>query len=321
MTLALGVDGGGTQTRCVVIDQHATLIGVGVSGASKPDAVDPEIGRVNLQQSVVAACQSCDGPGAVDTAFLGMGGVVSEADVNVVRNMLSGLAFRPDVPIGIDHDIRIALAAGTAGEPGIALIVGTGSSCYGRNAAGESWRSGGWGYILDDLGSGFYLGQQALTAVVRAFDGRGPETTLTAPIMEALDIQDLNEIMHHLYHPRLNHAGIAALAPIVTAAAPDDSVARSIIVHGCEELALMVATTARKLRLPADVIIIPVGSLTTASQFYRQELERAIFNVLPTAQIRAPLVPAVVGAALLALKQIGITPTMEALGQFHDTVI
>ncbi len=164
MTLAGGVDGGGTQTRCLVIDEHGNIIGIGVSGPSKPDAADPEAGRTHLHQAILSASQHCGGPQALDTLFVGMGGVVSEADRQVVYHMLDGLTLKPGILIGIDHDIRIALAGGTAGQPGIALIVGTGSSCYGYNAVGESWRCGGWGYILDDVGSAFYLGQQVFTS-------------------------------------------------------------------------------------------------------------------------------------------------------------
>src|SRR5262249_32856921 len=149
MSLAMGIDGGGTQTRCLVIDDHAKVLGLGLSGASKPDAVEPAIGQVHLHQAIHTACQTLGGPAKIDTAFVGLGGVVSNADVEIVRQMLDGLPLRRNIPIGIDHDIRIALAGGTGGEPGIALIVGTGSSCYGRNAQGESKRTGGWGYILD----------------------------------------------------------------------------------------------------------------------------------------------------------------------------
>src|SRR5260221_8322336 len=147
MTIALGVDGGGTQTRCLVIDEQAKILGFGVGGASKPDAVEFELGRTNLQQAILKACEGFGGPAAVDTVFLGMGGVVSDADSQVIRQMLAGLPFRPGIPIGIDHDIRIALAGGTAGKPGIALIVGTGSSSFGRNSARQSWRSGGLGLL------------------------------------------------------------------------------------------------------------------------------------------------------------------------------
>src|SRR5258708_39402706 len=145
MILAGGIDGGGTQPRCLAIDEHGNIIGIGVSGSSKPDAADPETGRANLHQAILSASQHCGGPQALDTLFVGMGGVVSEADRQVVYHMLDGLTLKPGIPVGIDHDIRIALAGGTAGQPGIALIVGTGSSWYGDKAVGEAWRGGGWG--------------------------------------------------------------------------------------------------------------------------------------------------------------------------------
>ncbi len=317
-TLAMGIDGGGTQTRCLVIDDKATVVGLGVAGPSKPDAVEPEVGRAQLHQAINAACQSCGGPQAIDTAFLGMGGVVSEADEQAVRRLLTGLALRPGIPIGIDHDIRIALAGGTAGQPGIALIVGTGSSCYGRNAAGESWRCGGWGYILDDLGSSFYLGQQALTAIVRGYDGRGPQTALAGPILDALGLRHPNEIMHRIYHPRLDHSGIAALAPIVTGMAESDPIARAIIERGCEALAEMVVSTVHHLHLSDDALVIPVGSLATASPLFRDHLERALRAALPKVRIRSPLVPAVAGAAFLALQQVGISLPEEVLARLRN---
>lgn len=320
MTLAMGIDGGGTHTRSLVIDEHGTIVGIGNSGPCKPDAIEPVAGRGNLHHAIQAACEACGGPQRLDTIFMGIGGVVSEADSEVVRRMLDGVALRPNIPIGIDHDIRIALAGGTAGQPGIALIVGTGSSCYGRNAAGESWRCGGWGYILDDLGSGFYLGQQALMAIVRAFDGRGPQTALRGPVLDALGLDDPNGIMHRIYHPRLDHGAIAGLAPLVCEIAERDTVARSIIDQGCADLAEMVLVTVRQLNLPPDTLVVPVGSLATASAIFRQALEREIHSALPDAQVRAPLVPPVAGAALLALQQVGITVSDAALVQLSSVV-
>lgn len=315
MTLALGIDGGGTKTRCLILDEQGNVRGTAISGASKPDAVDLDTGRANLQQALLAASQDCGGIDVVDTMFFGIGGVISDADQQVIMRMLDGLPLRPAVPIGIDHDIRVALAGGAAGQPGIALIAGTGSSSYGRNQAGDSWRSGGWGYLIDDLGSGYFLGQQALTAIVRAQDGRGPETALVAPILNALGLHNINELMHRIYHPYPDYASIGALAPIVTALAEDDAIARGIIDHGCNELAAMVLATALNLQLPDDVIVIPVGSLASSSVLFRRTLYRAIIQVLPKAQVKPPIAPPVAGAAFLALQQVGITLTEDVLAK------
>lgn len=318
MALALGVDGGGTSTRCVVLDDHGRMVGSGVSGASKPDAVEASVGARHLHEAIQRACADCGGASSIDAGFLGIGGVNSEVDRQVVLGMLDGLGLRLGIPLGVDLDIVIALAGGTAGQPGITLIVGTGSSCYGRNAAGESWRSGGWGYIVDDYGSGFYLGQQALEAVIRAADGRGAPTALTEPCMEALGITDVNTLMHRIYYPRLDHTGIAALAPLVVQVAQRDPVAHAIVERGCDELALMVSTVAERLSLPDDVLVIPVGSLGTVNVYYRQSLESAIARVMPEARVRPPIAPPVIGAAFLALQQIGVTLSEDVLGTLND---
>ena len=317
MVFALGVDGGGTQTRCVVIDEQGNVVGFGLSGPSKPDAVEVARGRRNLHQAILTACQPCGGPSVIDSVFLGIGGIASAADVEVARGMLDGVGLPANVPVGIDHDVRIALAGGTAGQPGIALIVGTGSSCYGRNAAGESWRSGGWGFIVDDYGSGFYLGQHALMAVIRAYDGRGEATALTIPILNGLGIRDVSEVMHRIYHPRLDTTGIASLAPIVVQVAENDPVASAIVKRGCDELALMVQTTTRKLNLSDDVLVVPVGSLGTANPLYREVLEAAIHRLLPQAQIKNAVVAPVAGAALLALEQMGISLSADGLAKLQ----
>lgn len=320
MALAIGVDGGGTNTRCVVLDDTGNVRGYGVSGPSKPDAVEPAVGRRHLQECIRAACATV-AIGAIDTVFLGIGGVISQSDVQAVLDMIEGLEFRPGVPIGVDLDIAIALAGGTGGQPGIALIVGTGTSSYGRNAAGEIWRSGGWGFAIDDYGSGWHLGQKALEAIVRAADGRSKPTALTAPIMAGLGIDDLNEVMHRIYYPRLAHTEIAALAPIVVEVAEaGDATARNIIERGCDELALMCATVTRKLSLPDDVLIVPVGSLGTVNVYYRTILEASIARLLPQARVRDEIAPAVMGAAFLAFQQIGVTLTQETLASLKNAI-
>lgn len=318
MELALGVDGGGTRTRCIVVDERARVVGVGVSGPSKFDDVGMDTARANLHQAILQACQAAGGTAGMGAAFLGIGGVVSDRDRRTVRNLLAGVGLPAGVPVGIDHDIRIALAGATAGEPGIVLIVGTGSSCYGRNAAGEEWRSGGWGYLLDDLGSAFYLGRRALVAVVRAHDGRDPATALTGPVLRALGLRDINEVMHRVYHPRLDVTEISALAPIVVDLAASDPAARTIIDTGCAELGRMVAAVALRLGLPAPVPVVPVGGLATSGPAFSERLAEAIDRAVPGARVREPLAPPVAGAALLALEQLGITLDLAGLSQLQN---
>ena len=83
------------------------------------------------------------------------------------------------------NDALIALQAGVGDAPGIVIVSGTGSIAYGRNDRGEASRAGGWGYVLGDEGSGYWIGRLALRAVVRHADGRGRATSLTPRLLDA----------------------------------------------------------------------------------------------------------------------------------------
>jgi N-acetylglucosamine kinase-like BadF-type ATPase len=230
---------------------------------------------------------------------------VSEQDRETIRTMARAIDLAPVRNIEVDHDLRIALAGGLAGNEGLVLIVGTGSSCYGRRANGKHHRTG-WGYLLDDLGSGYFLGLQAMIAVIRAADGRGIPTTLSARIRQELKYSHIDEIMRILYHDSRRVTNVAALAPIVLAEAKDrDEAAMSIIERGAEELSLMVATVAKKLDFAPDAPLVIVGGVAEQSAFYRTKIESAIVQRIPQCRIQPPQLPPILGAVLLALEGSG----------------
>ena len=117
----------------------------------------------------------------------------------------------------VTNDALIALVAGAGVGPGVVVIAGTGSIAYGRNAHDEAARAGGWGYILADEGSGFWIGRQALRAVVRAADGRGPATALTPLVLEFFGVTRAEQLVREVYrhlpqaqrHRALRPAGAA----------------------------------------------------------------------------------------------------------------
>lgn len=306
MPCVLGIDGGGTHTRCALFDDKGHLLGFSVGGPSNYGDVGVDTARRNLHQVIITACNA-HGVMDVVSVFLGMANVVSEADRETIRGMLDGLGLSPEAVVGVSHDCRVALMGGTGGAPGIVLIVGTGSSCYGRDASGRDWRSGGWGYLIDDIGSAFYLGKQALTAVIRAQDGRARETKLTAPVMHALGLRDPNDLMRRIYHPKLDRASIAALAPIVIELADSDEEVARIIKAGCEELARMVAAVEVRLDFPEGPHVVPVGGLVDSSNRVWNELESCIREAVPAARVERAVAPPVIGAALLACEQAGIS--------------
>ncbi|MDZ7314088.1 MAG: ATPase [candidate division KSB1 bacterium] len=244
--ILLGIDGGATHTRAVLVSETGIILGQGLAGPSNYDHVDVQTVRVNIREATRNAWLEFGSKLAkADAAFLGIAGVLSEADRTTIRQIVAELGLVKENKMMVDHEIRIALAGGLAGAEGIVLHVGTGSSCYGRRDDGRHHRAG-WGYLLDDLGSGYYLGLQAMIAVIRAADGRGGPTGLSTLVQKALGYDHVDEIMRLLYREHLSVVQIAALAPFVLAAAGGgDGVALEIVDRGADELASMVCAVAQ----------------------------------------------------------------------------
>ncbi len=304
MRRVLGVDGGGTSTRVAIVDEQGRVWGTGLSGPSNYDDVGVEMARQNIGLAVQQARQAAGlGDTLFDATFLGMAGVVSPQDRAVIHGIAQDLALAAPERIGVDHDCRVALAGGLSGRPGIVQIAGTGSSTFGMNAAGESWRAGGWGHLISDEGSSYWLGIQAMTAAVRSYDGRLAGTALQALVQQHLALAHMDDIMRRLYVEGLSRAEIAAMAPLVIRAAREgDGLARSLIHDGMALLADCVLAVARRLDMAdGPVELAMVGGLFQAGEIVVEPFIREIHVRLPQCRVIPAELPPVLGAALLAL--------------------
>jgi N-acetylglucosamine kinase-like BadF-type ATPase len=317
----LGVDGGGTKTQVAIVAEDGRLGGVGLGGPSNFDDVGIATAQANIGQAVMMARQAAGlNEISFEAVFLGMAGVVSAEDRAVIQQMAQNLALAPADQVGVDHDCRIALAGGLAGRPGIVLIAGTGSSCYGMNMAGESWRAGGWGYLISDEGSSYWLGVQAMRAAVSAYDGRSEATLLVDKVLQHLGLTLMEQIMHRIYVPGLSRAEVAGLAPVVIEAAQaGDRVALALLNQGTQDLAECVLAVARRLGLaetPCELAV--VGGLGQAGDIFIQPLRWAILARLPHCRLVLAELPPVLGACLLALQKLGITVDAATAQNLHQ---
>src|SRR6185295_3235694 len=133
------------------------------------------------------------------------------------------------------NDALVALEAGAPDRPGVVVIAGTGSIAYGRNERNEAARAGGWGYVLGDEGSGYWIGRAALRAVLRAADQRGPATVLTPMLLEHFNVTQPQLLLHEVYHQQLKPAEIGALAQCVHAGFLQGDSAAIGILRGAAE--------------------------------------------------------------------------------------
>lgn len=302
----LGIDGGGTKTEAAICDETGRVLGVGLGGASGIDSVGADAATVSIGAAIDAAREQAGLPDApFASVFFGMAGVVSAADRDIIRTVARRLQLGD--AIHVDHDIRIALAGGLSGRPGIALIAGTGSSCFGMNAAGERWQAGGWGHLISDEGSSYWFGWNAIRLAAGAGDGRW-QTALYTPVMRQLGIAGVADLHQRLYTQGISKAEVASFAPLVMeAAAAGDALAQALIRQGVHELALMVTAVARNLgwaAAPCEVTL--TGGLWRAGDVVLTPFRTALTALLSQARIVMPELPPVIGACVLALQQAGI---------------
>jgi N-acetylglucosamine kinase-like BadF-type ATPase len=199
-----------------------------------------------------------------------------------------------------DNDVCNAPAGALGGRSGLLLIAGTGSVCYGRNDAGEIWRAGGWGHLLNDAGSAYALGLAAMIAVTRAADGRGAPTALTDVVLKALALRDLKEIYFKLHHEGIPRAETAALAqPIVALAENGDTVAIQILEQGATGLVEMVLAVAGRLGLERPELALSGGLINNAARYRHRFLARLAERLPGFTLAREGLAP-VFGAVMLA---------------------
>ena len=294
----LGLDAGGTKTVCYLANEASEVLAEARgSGAHLPSAGAQGVHLI-LREVIDAVL---DGQPRKLAAFcLGMAGVDRPSEAAMIRPLVERIVTSPNITIV--NDALIALEAGAPGQAGIVLIAGTGSIAYGRDAHGRAARSGGWGYVLADEGSGYWLGRHALRAVMRHADGRGPATSLSARVLEHYQVGRAHELVREVYSGDLKPAAIAALAPIVQMAAEDgDRVAGAIIDTGASELSAAAFAVADRLQLEACPIVLAGGIFRAVPRMREAVTQRLSARLWGSVSRMLEVEPAL-GAVRLALR-------------------
>ncbi len=303
--LFCGVDAGGTSCRAVVMSSDGRLHGWGYATGANPNHAGWEGADASIREAVHSACANAGTKSEqISSIFLGMASVISAEDRAQASGLCKKWNLAPDCRCNADHDIRIALQGGLSGRPGIALIAGTGSSCYGRNAKGDFWQSGGWDRLVDDLGSGYDLAQKGMAAACQSADGRIEASLLQAAFFSEFGVDNVIDFTIRVHRPGLARHEIAALTPLVLQAAQqNDPAAVQIVVDGANELARMVEAVAKRLFPERNPEIVMAGGLLEKSVDYRGYIEKAVHARLPKARFcTAELRPAI-GALVIAAEQ------------------
>ena len=306
-SFVLGLDGGGTQTRAALADLAGQVIGTGLAGACNLAAVtSPEALAAALAAADGALRQAGRSRGDVASVCAGVAGVsYTDRRAQFLRSLQD--AF-PKAQVTVEPDYVIALSGATGGAPGVIVIAGTGSAAYGENAAGETHRTGAYGYLIDDSGSGYGVGRAALAAVLQAADGTGPATTLTSRFFDALELNSPADIVPAVYSGSLSRVAIAGLSRVVAEAAAEDQdpVARALLLRAGGTLAQLVHGVTLRLFAEASTPfpVVQIGGLWNAGDALTDVFARSLRRFAPAAVVTSPLHSPVDGAVQRALAQI-----------------
>ncbi len=298
----VGVDGGGTKTKVIVADEKGQELATATGSGSPARPGQTTHAAEVIAETVKEALALCDRAADVPRVLCaGLAGAGREPERHAVREALTRLEVADHVII--EPDATIALEDAFGDGPGILLVSGTGSSCFGRSPNGTFGRCGGWGPNVGDEGSGGWIGKRVLSVVAAAADGREPDTTLLPAVLTALELENSDGLI--AWAASADPAAHARLANVVvTVAATGDLRANSLLSMAAEELVTHVRALARQL-FTDERAAIPValaGGLMEKGSFLRKLVEQRLKSAVPGAVVHTEPVVPVRGAVRLALQ-------------------
>jgi glucosamine kinase len=302
----MGVDGGATKTLAAVLDLQERRLYLGHGASSNPDAVGPHAATDSLMkatdEAIVRAGIERD---RLDAAVLAVAGTDTEAVAAHVR------ALRPSSWVVV-NDVVGAWATATSARPGVGAISGTGSNVFGVGAEGRAWRAGGWGHVLGDEGSGYWLAVQSIKAALSDRERSGPETALSASATDFFEVPTVEDLATLVYSKPLAKGEIAAFA-IETArvAQAGDEVARGLYERAVAELSKQVAAVITQTGLAGSFHVGLIGSAFKAGDLFVEPLAAAIHKLAPEASVAVVDMAPVGGCVMLAARVAGCEHALD----------
>jgi len=299
MDYFLGIDGGGTKTKIIIIDDNDNILFENVSGPSSIDTVDASTTYKNINKAIEPYISKH--PNLIFKGiFIGLGGIVFDEDCQSVESLVSKLeSVNNETFIMARNDMHNALYSADNFDEGMTLICGTGMVAFGKNGK-ESHKAGGWGYLEGELGSAYHLGREAIRHCIRAYDNRLEKNNFSKDIASAIGLEKATDIIKvtNLYHDQRTKT--AQLAPLVTKHANLNNVyAKEICDKAIDEIALAIKAVYKTLEFKQIHLVI-VGSLGHAKGYFSDSLHKAIQSISEDIKIMDPILDPALAAAKAA---------------------
>jgi N-acetylglucosamine kinase-like BadF-type ATPase len=297
----LGIDAGGTKTVCLLADEAGRVLASSRGGGANLKTVGELAVEKVLHTVMDAVLSHSDVPPAA--ICLGIAGADRESDGHTMRAIVRRMALKTRTLVV--NDALVALVAGAGDGPGIVIVAGTGSIVYGRDGRNRAARAGGWGNVLGDEGSGYWIGRKALAAVMRHADGRGRPTALTPRILRHFGLTRPSDLLPLVYDRGIPLHEIAALGGLVSAARADgDEEAALILRSAADELLAAARSVVWRLDMAEAVFpFVLSGGMFAGVPWLAEEVTRGLSDLAPRAVVKRLVLEPAIGAVHLAIAE------------------
>lgn len=305
MRYYVGIDGGGSKTRFLSIDEDGRMVAEHLSGGTYYRQLGADAVIATLKCGIQAVTGGvADKVAAISFGMPGYGETPDEDESFVA---LLGECFSP-VPVYVANDVAMAFHGAFAGGPGILLVAGTGSMAWGRDLLNREYRCGGWSHLFGDEGSGFWIGRCALELFSKESDGRLPKTALYTLLREHLKIPltaDDVSIIQKAESLFANRAEMASLHRVLQKAAEQgDEIARAVYTEASNELASIIQAIYSKMFFAGkNVPVSYVGGLFNCRELILEPVKAKTLAAF-SADFHPPLLTPCQGAVLYAAGQL-----------------
>jgi N-acetylglucosamine kinase-like BadF-type ATPase len=298
--LALGVDGGGTKSDAVLIDETGNVLAFGRGGSVHSLYIGSHAAYENYAESIREALKGRE----LQTLW------VAGASPRVFEH--AGIEI-PEARFIHAHEHTMALAMALETH-GIVVLAGTGSFVSATGPDGERLTLDGLGPVLGDCGSGYQIGLAGMRAAMASSWATERKTALEALVPQELEVTTLHDIFDLVYTQHIGRSRIASVAKAVLRAAEDgDAVARNIILQAADDISDVLENLIRRLSLEkCDWPMVASGGIAQNCEMYWARVCERAKKIAPHLRPTCPKVRPCVGAALLALREMGV-PWSEGL--------
>jgi N-acetylglucosamine kinase-like BadF-type ATPase len=313
----LGVDGGGSKTAFLLIDDAGKILGSHTEGPAYYLEIGWHALRAMLARGIeVTLAQAGLSPAALSFAFLGLPSYGEDSRlIEALDTAASPLLERSRYRCG--SDAVCGWAGALAGGDGINVIAGTGSMTYGEYQ-GRAARAGGWGELFSDEGSAYWIARQGLNLFSRMSDSRLERGPLYDILRRHFELKSDLDLCAAIYdQAQVQRSNLAALAPLVAEAARHGDVsAAALFEEAAGELLLLVDAVHRQLAVaPQTTLNVSYsGGLFQQRELLLAPLQARLAASGGRYRVVAPRLPPAAGAALYAASSSGTPLSASAIG-------